>query len=89
MRYTGGSASRAEAGDAGNANIIKAIRNSVGYNIEELSLACGLSVSEITQMENGQEIDSLKLRRIISALHISEGDLATVFGFAEEIVRRP
>lgn len=53
----------AAAVDAG-VNIVRAIRDSVGYSIEELALTCGLAISEITDLESGTDADPIKLRRI-------------------------
>ncbi|MDW6026344.1 helix-turn-helix transcriptional regulator [Mesorhizobium sp. BAC0120] len=63
-------------------NVITTIRTSMGYTVEELSLTCGLSVGEITEMERDDEVDIPRLRRILSALRISESDLPTVFVLA-------
>ena len=64
----------APAVDAG-ANVVKAIRDSIGYSIEELALTCGLAISEITDLESGADADSIKLRRIAAALRLPENAL--------------
>ncbi|WP_454576063.1 helix-turn-helix domain-containing protein [Mesorhizobium sp. PL10] len=51
---------------------LKAIRETKGYSIEELSLTCGLSTSEIADIESGKDIDPSKLRRIAAALQLPE-----------------
>ncbi|ESW69087.1 MULTISPECIES: helix-turn-helix transcriptional regulator [unclassified Mesorhizobium] len=51
---------------------LKAIRETKGYSIEELSLTCGLSTSEIADIESGKDTDPTKLRRIAAALQLPE-----------------
>ena len=53
-------------------NIVRAIRQSVGYSIDELALTSGLATSEISAMEAGTDADPGKLRRIASALGLPE-----------------
>ncbi|MEW6633525.1 MAG: helix-turn-helix transcriptional regulator [Pseudomonadota bacterium] len=57
---------------------LKAIRETRGYTIEELSLTCGLAVGEIIDIEDGKDADPAKLRRIASALQVSEEELIRV-----------
>jgi transcriptional regulator with XRE-family HTH domain len=54
---------------------LKAMRETRGYSVEELSLTCGLAVDEIEDIENGREFDPAKLRRIASALRLPEDAL--------------
>ena len=54
---------------------LRAMRESRGYSVEELSLTCGLSVGEIEDMENGRAADPSKLRRIASALRMPQDAL--------------
>lgn len=49
---------------------IRAIRETRGYSVEKLSLACGLAAFEIDDIENGRDDDPAKLKRIASALKI-------------------
>ncbi|UVK37321.1 helix-turn-helix transcriptional regulator [Mesorhizobium sp. AR10] len=56
---------------------LRAIRETRGYSIEELSLTCGLSSNEIADIENGKDADPSKLRRIASALRLPESALVT------------
>ncbi|MFI0848537.1 helix-turn-helix transcriptional regulator [Mesorhizobium sp. IMUNJ 23232] len=53
-------------------NIVRAIRESVGYSVEELALTCGLANAEILAMEAGTDADPGKLRRIAHALGLPE-----------------
>ena len=53
-------------------NLIRAIRESVGYSIEDLAVACGLTADEISEMEAGSDADPARLRRIASALGLPE-----------------
>jgi transcriptional regulator with XRE-family HTH domain len=57
-------------------NIVKAIRVSIGYTVEELALTCGLAVSEISDIEAGNDADPNKLRRIAAALSLPEHALS-------------
>lgn len=50
---------------------VKALRESVGYSIEDLAVTCGLTNSEISDIEEGRDDDPVKLRRIASALQVS------------------
>ena len=56
---------------------LRAMRETRGYSVEELSLTCGLAVDEIEDIENGRITDPLKLRRIVSALRLSQEALIT------------
>lgn len=60
--------------DAG-ANIVRTIRDSVGYSIEEQALTCGLAVSEIADLESDNDADPIKLRRIAAALRLPKNIL--------------
>lgn len=57
---------------------LKAVRETRGYTIEELSLTCGLSTGEIIDIEDGKDTDPAKLRRIASALQVPEEELIRV-----------
>ena len=50
---------------------VRALRESVGYSIEDLAVTCGLTNSEISDIEAGRDSDPTKLRRIASALQVS------------------
>jgi len=54
---------------------LRAMRETRGYSVEELSLTCGLSVGEIEDIENGRAADPSKLRRIASALRMPQDAL--------------
>ncbi|MDW6023044.1 helix-turn-helix transcriptional regulator [Mesorhizobium sp. BAC0120] len=53
-------------------NAVRAIRERTGYTLEQLSLTCGLSLQEITEIEDGRDTDPEKLRRIAAALQLPE-----------------
>jgi len=57
---------------AAGVNAVKAFREARGYSIEDLAVTCGLSVSEITGIENGEDTDPGSLRRIATALRLSD-----------------
>jgi transcriptional regulator with XRE-family HTH domain len=61
---------------AAGLNPVKACREALGYSIDELSVTCGLSVSEILELEQGVGFDLAKARRIEVALRLGEGKLA-------------
>jgi transcriptional regulator with XRE-family HTH domain len=64
-------AAAAAAVEAGM-NLVRAIRESVGYSIDDLAVACGLTADEITEIEVGNDADPTRLRRIAGALGIPE-----------------
>jgi hypothetical protein len=51
---------------------VRAMRETRGYSIEELSLTCGLAAFELADIESGRDTDPAKLRRIASALGLPE-----------------
>jgi len=57
---------------AAGVNIVRAMREARGYSTEDLALTCGLAISEITCIENGEDADPGKLRRIAAALRLPE-----------------
>lgn len=57
---------------AAGTNIVRAVRESIGYSVEELSLTCGLAVGEISAIEAGEDCDPGRLRRIATALSLPE-----------------
>ena len=60
---------------AAGVNAVKAIREAHGYSIDDLAVTCGLSASEIIGIENGEDTDPGRLRRIAAALRLPEGVL--------------
>ena len=50
---------------------VKAHRESAGYSIEDLAVTCGLANTEIAAIEDGNDADPAKLRRIAAALQVS------------------
>ncbi|MGX7872460.1 helix-turn-helix domain-containing protein [Mesorhizobium sp. ORM6] len=55
---------------------LKAMRETRGYSVEELSLTCGLAVEEIEDIEAGRAAaDPATLRRIASALQLPQDAL--------------
>ncbi|MDR7143296.1 helix-turn-helix domain-containing protein [Rhizobium sp. BE258] len=49
---------------------VKTAREAVGYSIDDLAVTCGLVPSEITEIENGENADPAKLKRIAAALQV-------------------
>jgi transcriptional regulator with XRE-family HTH domain len=63
--------SNAEAVSAINASAaIRAAREAIGYSVDDLAVTCGLLVSEIQEVENGEDTDPAKLKRIAAALQM-------------------
>jgi transcriptional regulator with XRE-family HTH domain len=50
---------------------VRTARESVNYTVDDLAETCGLTVSEITLIEGGEEMDHAKLARIAAALQVS------------------
>jgi|SwirhirootsSR2_FD_contig_21_14282423_length_376_multi_7_in_0_out_0_1 transcriptional regulator with XRE-family HTH domain len=57
---------------AAGTNALKALRESIGYSVEDLAIACGLARSEIDEIESGQSGDAEKLHRIARSLSLPE-----------------
>lgn len=60
---------------AAGTNIVKALRESIGYSVEDLALTCGLTSGEISAIEAGDDGDAGRLRRIAKALGLPDGAL--------------
>lgn len=56
-------------------NAVKVFRKARGYSIKDLAVTCGLSVGEITGIENGEDADPGRLRRIAAALRLPDASL--------------
>ncbi len=54
---------------------VRSIRESFGYSLDDLAVTCGLTTSDITKIESGEETDETLFRRIASALNLPEGAL--------------
>jgi transcriptional regulator with XRE-family HTH domain len=52
-------------------NRVKQARQAAGYSLEDLAETCGLTIVEISRIEDGVEIDLQHLRRIAPALQTS------------------
>jgi transcriptional regulator with XRE-family HTH domain len=63
------------SGALSSRNALKAIRETKGYSMEELSLTCGLATDELADIESGKDADPVKLRRIAAALRLPEDAL--------------
>ena len=57
---------------AAGENAVKAMREFVGYTVEELAVACGLAADEIARIEAGDDNDPARLNRIAHALGLPE-----------------
>ena len=56
-------------------NRVKQARSAAGYSLEDLAETCGLTIVEISRIEDGIEIDMQYLKRIASALQTSVDQL--------------
>jgi len=61
-------------------NRVKQARMTAGYSLDDLAETCGLTVVEISRIEDGLEIDMQYLKRIAVALqtpvdHLIQGNL--------------
>lgn len=61
---------------AKGANLVRAMREFVGYSVEDLAVASGLATEEIDRVEAGDDADPARLRRIAHALGLPEEALA-------------
>jgi transcriptional regulator with XRE-family HTH domain len=52
------------------ASAVRRAREAVGYSIEDLAVTCGLANGEISEIENGDNADPAKLKRIAAALQV-------------------
>jgi transcriptional regulator with XRE-family HTH domain len=52
-------------------NRVKQARLTAGYSLEDLAETCGLTIVEISRIEDGVEIDMQYLKRIAPALQTS------------------
>ncbi|MCT7377206.1 helix-turn-helix domain-containing protein [Chelativorans salis] len=53
-------------------HIIRAYREFLGYSVEELAVACGLSIEEIDNIEAGRRYDKGYRERIARSLSLPE-----------------
>jgi transcriptional regulator with XRE-family HTH domain len=61
---------------AAGTNPVRAMREFLGYSLEELAVTCGLAVDEISSIEAGEDVDPSKLRRIAHAFGLPEDAIA-------------
>lgn len=57
---------------AAGVNAVKAIREARGYSIDDMAVTCGLSVSEIVEIESGGDANPDRLRRIAAVFRLPE-----------------
>ncbi|WP_455874688.1 helix-turn-helix domain-containing protein [Rhizobium yanglingense] len=53
---------------------VRKAREAVGYSVDDLAVTCGLVTNEIIEIENGENADPAKLRRIAAALQVPPSD---------------
>lgn len=59
-------------------HIVQAVRQSLGYSIDELAVVCGLTTDEITLLENSNQIEPSKLARITNATGFKQEAIAAI-----------
>ncbi|WP_205602442.1 helix-turn-helix domain-containing protein [Chelativorans alearense] len=57
---------------SGGIHIVRAYREFLGYSVEELAVACGLSIEEIENIEAGYRYDKGYRERIARSLSLPE-----------------
>ncbi|WP_201285378.1 helix-turn-helix domain-containing protein [Chelativorans xinjiangense] len=57
---------------SGGTHIVRAYREFLGYSVEELAVACGLSIEEIENIEAGRRYDKGYRERIARSLSLPE-----------------
>ena len=62
---------------AAGTNAVTAVREAMGYSIDDLAVTCGLAIEEILELENSNTTDVAKLRRIATAFGLPEIALIT------------
>ncbi|ACP23101.1 hypothetical protein NGR_b16500 (plasmid) [Sinorhizobium fredii NGR234] len=49
---------------------VKSAREAARYSLEDLAVTCGLTVGEIVQIEQGEDTDPARVKRVSIALKI-------------------
>jgi hypothetical protein len=57
---------------AASANVVKMIKEKFGYSVEDLAVACGLTVDELNGIEMGVDSEPSKLHRIAHSVGLSD-----------------
>lgn len=52
------------------ASTVAEARRTAGYSLEDLAIACGLTVEELTAIETGADLDPNRLQRVAAALKL-------------------
>ncbi|MGF9692083.1 MULTISPECIES: helix-turn-helix domain-containing protein [unclassified Rhizobium] len=52
------------------ASKITEARKASGYSFEDLAIACGLTIAELETIEDGRDLDPLRIQRVASALRL-------------------
>ncbi|MCY1667902.1 helix-turn-helix domain-containing protein [Rhizobium sp. SL86] len=52
------------------ASTIAEARRAAGYSLEDLAIACGLTVGELGAIESGADLDPSRLQRVAAALKL-------------------
>lgn len=60
---------------AARKNAVTAVREFIGYTVEDLALTSGLATLEITEIERGSYVDPVKIHRIAVALRLADNVL--------------
>jgi transcriptional regulator with XRE-family HTH domain len=57
---------------AASANLVKMIKEKFGYSVEDLAVACGLTVDELNGIEMGVDSEPSKLHRIAHSVGLPD-----------------
>jgi len=57
---------------AAGANLVKMIRQKFNYTVEDLAVACGLTVDELNGIEMGEDAEPRKLHRIAHSVGLAD-----------------
>lgn len=61
---------------SGGAHVIQALRQTLGYSLDDLAVACGLTTEEIATIEENPSVDGDKIARIMTAVGMKPDLLA-------------
>lgn len=57
-----------KASNGEDTRTVKQRREAIGYSLDDLAETCGLTLAEVTAIEDGRETDAGKLARVRTAL---------------------
>lgn len=69
---------QAQATALSTVTVAAAVKEAVGYSVDDLAVTCGLVSNEIVEIENGANADPAKLKRIAAALQVPVSAFASM-----------